>query len=352
MTGSAMPDASLDGATQPMMPATAPAAGRLAIDVAGLTIVAHKEDRAVIPLVKDISFTCRTGEVTALIGESGSGKSLTAAALLGLLDPAVYEVNVSSATIAGLRMASYDANALLPIRGTKVGYVVQDPGSALDPTMKIGDQLAELFVIHRGMTFLAARHEVNRLLDQVRIPQAAARYDDYPHAFSGGMKQRVIIAGAIALGPDILIADEPTTALDVTVQAEILSLIDELRTANGMSVLLITHDLGVVYQVAEQVLVMYAGRIVESGHVEAVCTEPAHPYTAGLLASVPDLSGHASAAVAIPGNPPVPGFDEGCSFRPRCMKAQPICDIDRPQLQHRAASAAACHFPVSGGRLT
>jgi oligopeptide/dipeptide ABC transporter ATP-binding protein len=331
---------------------TKPTAKKPAIDVAGLTITARREDGGSVPLVKDISFACQAGEVTALIGESGSGKSLTAAALLGVLDEAVYDVCTQDLTIAGQRAITYDAEALSPIRGRKVGYIVQDPGSALDPTMKVGDQLAELFMIHRGMDHSAARREVNRLLDLVRIPNATARYDDYPHAFSGGMKQRVIIAGAVALSPEVLIADEPTTALDVTVQAEILALIDDLRTTYGMSVLLITHDLGVVYQVADNVLVMYAGRIVEKGPVETICTTPAHPYTAGLLASVPDLSRSGATIAAIPGNPPKPGQDQGCAFSPRCVRAQAVCGTDRPHLQQRAQSTAACHFPVtSGGHL-
>ncbi len=320
-----------------------------AINVAGLTITARGEGGGSVPLVKDISFACEVGEVTALIGESGSGKSLTAAALLGVLDESVYDVHTQGLVVAGHRAAQYDAEALAPIRGRKVGYIVQDPGSALDPTMKIGDQLAELFMIHQGMGHSAARREVVRLLDLVRIPDAAARSDDYPHAFSGGMKQRVIIAGAVALSPEVLIADEPTTALDVTVQAEILALIDDLRTEYGMSVLLITHDLGIVYQVADHVLVMYAGRIVEKGPVETVCVAPTHPYTAGLLASVPDLSRSGAVSAAIPGSPPKPGQDSGCAFAPRCFRAKPICGMDRPLLQQGTQSAVACHFPVSSG---
>jgi oligopeptide/dipeptide ABC transporter ATP-binding protein len=222
--------------------------------------------------------------------------------------------------------------------------------------MRVGDQIAELFMVHRGMGKAAAWREAVRLLDLVRIPNAAARAADYPHSFSGGMKQRVIIAGAVALSPEVLIADEPTTALDVTVQAEILSLIDDLRNAYGMGVLLITHDLGVVYQVADRVLVMYAGRIVETGDVETVCTAPSHPYTAGLLASVPDLSHPGAATAAIPGNPPKPGDDRGCSFAPRCTRAQPVCSTQLPLLEPAARSVAACHFPIgtesSHGRAT
>ncbi|MBM6596369.1 ABC transporter ATP-binding protein [Microvirga pudoricolor] len=320
-----------------------------AIAVAGLSITARDDAGSSLPLVKDISFTCNAGEVTALIGESGSGKSLTATALLGLLDPDVYDVRSHALSVAGYPAAPHDPESLAPIRGRKVGYIVQDPGAALDPTMKVGDQLAELFMIHRGMSHSDARREVIRLLNLVRIPNATARADDYPHQFSGGMKQRVIIAGAVALSPEVLIADEPTTALDVTVQAEILTLIDDLRNEYAMGVLLITHDLGVVYQVADRVLVMYAGRIVEKGEVEAICSTPAHPYTAGLLVSVPDLSRTGAVSAAIPGSPPRPGLDRGCPFAPRCFQAQSVCATDLPVLQQSGHTMAACHFPISDG---
>lgn len=316
------------------------------LDVQGLSIQALSPAGEVLPLVKDIGFSCQAGEITALIGESGSGKSLTAAAMLGVLPTDTYTVTTRSLLVAGHRLATYDPDALAPVRGSRVGYVVQEPGTALDPTMRVGDQLAELFMVHRGLGRSAARREAIRHLDMVRIPNAAARADDYPHAFSGGMKQRVIIAGAVALSPQILVADEPTTALDVTVQAEILALIDELRTSIGMAVLLITHDLGVVYQVAHHVLVMYAGRIVESGRVEAVCTAPSHPYTAGLLASVPDLSRPGAVTAAIPGNPPRPGPDRGCAFAPRCGHARPDCTQAVPALAQAGSSHAACFHPL------
>jgi ABC-type dipeptide/oligopeptide/nickel transport system ATPase component len=256
--------------------------GVLSVD--GLSIAAGS-----LPLVADVSFGVAAGQVTALIGESGSGKSLTASALLGLLDPEVYRVEVGRLVVAGETIARYGRAAFRGIRGRKVGYVTQDPGTALDPTMTVGDQLAELFVVHRGQGWAEARREAVRVLDLVRIPKAAARAADYPHAFSGGMKQRVVIAGAVALSPMLLIADEPTTALDVTVQAEILLLLDELRRTLGTGLLLITHDLGIVYQIAHEVLVMHGGRIVERGHAEAICTAPTDPYTARLVAAVPDL---------------------------------------------------------------
>ncbi len=265
-------------------PGTAPA-----LAVEGLHVDAMRRGEPPLPLVKGISFAVPSGGITALIGESGSGKSLTAAAMLGLLDPDIYRVRFDRLAVAGLDIRRAEEAAFQPVRGARVGYVTQDPSTALDPTMTVGDQLAELFVVHRGLGWREARAEAIRALDLVRIPDAAARAADYPHAFSGGMKQRVVIAGAVALSPTLLIADEPTTALDVTVQAGILALIDELRRTLGMSVLLITHDLAIVYQMCDAVLVMSGGTLVEAGAAEAVCTAPRHPYTARLLAAVPDL---------------------------------------------------------------
>lgn len=267
------------------------------IDAAGLSIAAVGAG-APLPLVHGISFTAGRGEITALIGESGSGKSLTASALLGLTDPTQYNLTFEHLRIADRSITGFAESEFAPLRGRILGYVTQDPSTALDPTMMVGDQIAELFVYHDGMSWAAARREAIRALDQVRIPSAAIRASEYPHAFSGGMKQRIIIAGAIALKPRILIADEPTSALDVTVQAEILALIDDLRRGLDMSVLLITHDLGIVYQVADQVLVMRGGSLVERGPAETICTAPTHRYTTELLLAVPDL-GKSPAAGAL-----------------------------------------------------
>jgi ABC-type dipeptide/oligopeptide/nickel transport system ATPase component len=259
------------------------------IEAAGLSIAARREDAAPLPLVHDISFAVPRGRISALIGESGSGKSLTASVLLGLTDTDQYDVSFSRLRILDTELTSVDDAGFAHLRGTSIGYVTQDPGRSLDPTMTVGDQIAELFVLHQGMGWKAARHEAIRALDQVRIASAAARASDYPHSFSGGMKQRIVIAGAIALRPRILIADEPTSALDVTVQAEILALIDELRRTMKMSVLLITHDLGIVYQLADQVLVMNRGEIVERGNAEQICRSPMQDYTRRLIAAVPDI---------------------------------------------------------------
>ncbi len=259
------------------------------IEAAGLSISARRAGEEPLPLVRDISFTVPRSAITALIGESGSGKSLTASVLLGLTDPEQYIVSFSRLGILGSEIGSLDDPAFARLRGTSIGYVTQDPGRSLDPTMTVGDQIAELFVLHQGKDWATARREAVRALDQVRIANAASRAQDYPHSFSGGMKQRIMIAGAIALTPRILVADEPTSALDVTVQAEILALIDELRRGMDMSVLLITHDLGIVYQLADQVLVMSQGAIVERGEAVGICTAPRHAYTQTLVRAVPDI---------------------------------------------------------------
>jgi ABC-type dipeptide/oligopeptide/nickel transport system ATPase component len=261
---------------------------RVELSVQNLSVAAQT-DRGLLPLVSDVSFDVASGSITALIGESGSGKSLTASAVLGLIDRSVYQVRADRLQIGSQRLEQFKEAAFRKIRGRLAGYVTQDPATALDPTMTVGDQIAEVFVTHQGMDWSAARREAVRMLELVRIPSAETRARDYPHSFSGGMRQRVVIAGAVAMSPPLLIADEPTTALDVTVQAGILALIDELRRSIGTSVLLITHDLGIVYQIAHEILVMHAGRIVERGEAEAICTSPAHAYTARLLAAVPDL---------------------------------------------------------------
>lgn len=259
------------------------------IEAAGLSVSARRDGEA-LPLVRNISFAVPRREITALIGESGSGKSLTASVLLGLTDIDQYIVSFDRLRILDAELQAIDDAGFKGLRGTSLGYVTQDPGRSLDPTMTVGDQIAELFVLHHGWDWAAARQEAIRALDQVRIASAAARVQDYPHSFSGGMKQRIVIAGAIALKPRILVADEPTSALDVTVQAEILALIDELRRGMDMSVLLITHDLGIVYQLADQVLVMNKGEIVERGDAERICKTPEHAYTRNLVSAVPDIA--------------------------------------------------------------
>jgi len=288
-----------------------------------------------LELVHGVSFDLAPGTMTALVGESGSGKSLTAQAILGLLDREVYTVSGSVMDFQGTPLGFDGRNLPKGFRGRLTGYVMQDPPSALDPTMTVGKQVAEMFVVHRGMYMRAALKEAVRLLELVQIPNAAARINDYPHQFSGGMKQRVLIAMAVALSPRLLIADEPTTALDVTVQAEILALIDDLRVELDMAVLIITHDFGVVYQCADRVLVMYAGKLVEEGDTLQITTNGRHPYTRGLISSIPDLDDLDRPVVAIPGQPPCPesSWVNSCAFYPRCAWKVARCQAEMPGME-------------------
>jgi oligopeptide/dipeptide ABC transporter ATP-binding protein len=300
------------------------------LSVRDLTVYARNPK--LLKLVDSVSFDLAAGTTTARVGESGSGISLTAQALLGLLNRDIYDVDGSTLLFEG-KPLSLDRRQQPPgFQGRMTGYIMQDPSAALDPTMTVGHQIAEMFTVHRGLSKRIAWKEAARMLDFVRIPNAAARLGDYPHQFSGGMKQRVLIAMAVALSPRLLVADEPTTALDVTVQAEILALIDDLRAEFGMAVLIITHDFGVVYQCADRVMVMYAGKLVEGGETEQVTLMGRHPYTRGLVDSIPDIDDLDRPIVAIPGQPPRPGgswssrcaFDERCSFHTeRCRSHMP-----------------------------
>jgi oligopeptide/dipeptide ABC transporter ATP-binding protein len=294
-----------------------------------------------LELVHGVSFDLEPGTVTALVGESGSGKSLTAQAILGLLDREVYTVSGSSLAFDGHALGFAGNRLPKGFRGQLTGYVMQDPSSALDPTMTVGGQIAEMFTVHRGMGRAGALKEAARMLDLVQVPNAAGRIHDYPHQFSGGMKQRVLIAMAVALSPRLLIADEPTTALDVTVQAEILALIDDLRLDLDMAVLVITHDFGVVYQCADRVLVMYAGKLVEGGETLQITERGRHPYTRGLIASIPDLDDLDRRVVPIPGQPPRPesSWRASCAFHPRCGWKGERCLTDVPPQEFVADGA-------------
>ncbi|WP_442581947.1 ABC transporter ATP-binding protein [Mesorhizobium sp. ASY16-5R] len=307
-----------------------PAAATPLLSVRDLSIRAGS-----LELVRGVSFDLQPGTMTALVGESGSGKSLTAQAILGLLDREIYTVAGADLRFQGGRLG-FEGNRLPKgFRGQLTGYVMQDPSSALDPTMTVGRQIAEMFVVHRGMDMRSALKEAARMLDFVRIPSAASRIGDYPHQFSGGMKQRVLIAMAVALSPRLLIADEPTTALDVTVQAEILALIDDLRVQLDMAVLIITHDFGVVYQCADRVMVMYAGKLVEGGETLQITENGRHPYTRGLIASIPDLDDLDRSVVAIPGQPPRPesSWIDSCAFHPRCAWKVDRCLTEAPGME-------------------
>ncbi|MFG1905960.1 ABC transporter ATP-binding protein [Kribbella sp. NPDC048928] len=301
----------------------------------------------VVAAVDGASFDVGAGETVALLGESGSGKSVTAQAVLGIVPKPAGRITGGSIT--------YDDRDLLApgvakgLRGREIAMVFQDPLSSLNPVFRVGTQIAEMFRRHRGASRREARAAALELMQRVGIPAASKRLDDYPHQFSGGMRQRVMIAMALALSPRLLIADEPTTALDVTVQAQIMDLLTRLQAEEGMSLVLITHDLGVVAGVADRVVLMYAGRVVETGPLREVYERSAHPYTTGLMASIPALEGPRNRLTPIQGSPPdLLALPTGCPFRPRCPHADALCEDVEPILEPfptRPLHQAACHHP-------
>ncbi|MFD5950306.1 dipeptide/oligopeptide/nickel ABC transporter permease/ATP-binding protein [Streptomyces collinus] len=298
-----------------------------------------------VQVVRGVDFTVRSGETLALLGESGCGKSMTAHAVAGLLDP-VAEVTGGQVRLDGVNLLGLGPRARRRLAGPHLAMVFQDALSALNPVLTVGTQLAEPFRIHEGMSRRAARARAVELMERVGIPEAHSRADAYPHQFSGGMRQRLLIATAVALRPKVLIADEPTTALDVTVQAQIMDLLSELRGEQRTALVLITHHLGLAAEHADRVAVMYAGAVVETGPVAEVFSRPHHPYTRGLLESVPAEQHRGARLRSIPGGPPEPGaVPEGCAFRTRCPLARERCATHRPALTGTGAGrSAACHF--------
>lgn len=328
--------------TDPRPPAMPGAGQAPALRVAGLRVDFPRRG-GVVHAVRGVDLEVHRGEVLALLGESGSGKSVTARAVMRLV-PRSAQITAEAIEVDGTDVLHASDAQLRRLRGEKMAMVFQDPLSALNPVLSVGSQVGELFRIHRGMGRRQARAEAERLLAAVGIPDPRGRVRDFPHQCSGGMRQRILIALAIALQPDLLIADEPTTALDVTVQAQILDLLRSLQREMNLAVLLITHDLGVVCEVADRVAVMYAGRVVETGAAEQVLSRPAHPYTRALLDSVPQ--GHpADDLPVIAGSPPpADQILPGCSFAPRCELAQDRCLRELPTLDAVApARMAACH---------
>jgi oligopeptide/dipeptide ABC transporter ATP-binding protein len=281
----------------------------------------------------DVSFTLASGEVLGLVGESGSGKTVTCRALMRLLPSRQARVTGGSARIDGVDLVTLDEAAMRQVRGATIGMIFQNPMTHLDPVMTVGDQIAEPLRVHQGMSKAAARERAVELLRQVGIPDPASRVHAYPHEFSGGMRQRAMIAAALACGPKLLIADEPTTALDVTVQAQILRLLLELRDRAGLAIILISHDLGVVAQICDTIAVMYAGRIVERAAKKTLLERPLHPYTAGLIASQPGTATPLQELPSIQGQPPsLIDLPRGCSFHPRCALAEAACQVSPPPL--------------------
>jgi peptide/nickel transport system ATP-binding protein len=298
--------------------------------------------RGVLTAVDDVSFTIAPGEVLGVVGESGAGKSLTGAAIIGLLEPPG-RIAGGEILLNGKRIDNLPYEALRKIRGREIGAIFQDPLTSLNPLYTIGRQLVETIQTHLDMTEAAARDRAVKLLEEVGIPAARERIEHYPHQFSGGMRQRVVIALALAAEPKVIIADEPTTALDVSIQAQIITLLKRLCRDHGTSVMLVTHDMGVIAETADRVAVMYAGRVAEIGPVADVIHKPQHPYTIGLMGSIPQFETHLDRLIQIDGAMPrLDSIPAGCAFNPRCTKAFDMCRTSRPELMVAAASRAAC----------
>lgn len=286
------------------------------------------------------------GQTLGLVGESGSGKSMTALALLGLL-PKAARVEGGSLRFQGREILGLGEEELRQLRGRQIAMVFQEPSSCLNPLLRIGYQIEEVLALHQGLQGKLARQEAKRLLVRVGLSEAAMRLDQYPHQFSGGMRQRAMIAMAIAGKPKLLIADEPTTALDVTIQAQILELIAELQRSEGMAVILITHDLGVVANSCKRVAVMYAGRLVEQAPVDDLFSRPKHPYTLGLLESIPRIDAAQTKLTPIPGQPPdLSALPQGCKFQPRCSHAIERCKTEDPPWFGSGAQTFRCFNEV------
>ena len=297
--------------------------------------------------VHDISFDIAPGEVLGVVGESGAGKSLTGAAIIGLLDPPG-RIAGGEIRLSGRRIDNLPESAMRVIRGREIGAVFQDPLTSLNPLYTIGRQLIETIRTHLDLDEAAARKRAIGLLDEVGIPAAARRIDQYPHHFSGGMRQRVVIALALAANPKLIVADEPTTALDVSIQAQIIQLLKRLCRDHGTAVMLVTHDMGVIAETADRVAVMYAGRIVEIGPVADVIHRPQHPYTVGLMGSIPSIVEERERLTQIDGAMPrLTAIPRGCTFHPRCLHAFERCREERPDLMDAGATRAACWLLVA-----
>jgi peptide/nickel transport system ATP-binding protein len=287
--------------------------------------------RGVLTAIDDVSFDIMPGEVLGVVGESGAGKSLTGAAIIGLLEPPG-RIAGGEILLKGQRIDNLGAEAMRRIRGKRIGMVFQDPLTSLNPLYTVAQQLIETIRTHADISDAEARKRAVALLDRVGIPAAARRIDDYPHHFSGGMRQRVVIALALCAEPELVIADEPTTALDVSVQSQIIDLIKEICAERGAAVMLITHDMGVIAETADRVAVLYSGRVAEIGPVTQVITAPEHPYTVGLMGSIPTLTQDHARLVAIPGAMPrLNAIPQGCAFNPRCERAFDRCFTERPE---------------------
>jgi peptide/nickel transport system ATP-binding protein len=298
--------------------------------------------RGTLVAVDDISFDIGPGEVLGVVGESGAGKSLTGMSIIGLLEPPG-RIAGGQIQLEGERIDNLPYEKLRRIRGAKIGAIFQDPLTSLNPLYTIGQQLTETIRTHIDMSDRAARDRAIELLSEVGIPSPGLRIDHYPHQFSGGMRQRVVIALALCANPRLIVADEPTTALDVSIQAQIIALLKRLCREHGTAVMLVTHDMGVIAETADRVAVMYAGRIAEIGPVRAVVKSPKHPYTRGLMGAIPHVGHDAARLTQIDGSMPrLTAIPQGCAFNPRCPHVFERCRVERPDLLEGGSSRAAC----------
>lgn len=313
------------------------------LSVSGLA-VQFPTRRGTLTAIKDITFEVQPGEILGMVGESGAGKSMTGAAIIGLLEPPG-RISAGEIQLEGERIDNLSPAQMRRIRGRRIGAIFQDPLTSLNPVLTVGEQLIETIRTHLGLDQKAARGRAIEWLARVGIPAPEKRIDTYPHQYSGGMRQRVVIALALCTEPRLIIADEPTTALDVSVQAQIIALLRQLARETGAAVILVTHDMGVIAETADRVAVMYAGRIIEIGLVADVIASPAHPYTAGLMASIPRLGPRPGRLPQIDGAMPrLNARPPGCAFSPRCPRAFSPCTVTRPELLPQGTSAVACHL--------
>jgi len=308
--------------------------------------------RGTLLALDDVSFDIAPGEILGVVGESGAGKSLTGAAIIGLLEPPG-RVAGGEIRLSGERIDHLPPEAMRRIRGRRIGAIFQDPLTSLNPLYTVGQQLVETIRVHLGVDATEARRRAIALLQETGIPAAEQRIDQYPHQFSGGMRQRVVIALALAAQPQLIVADEPTTALDVSIQAQIIALLKKLTKDHGASVMLVTHDMGVIAEACDRVAVMYAGRIVEIGPVAEVIHRPAHPYTAGLMGAIPSMAVERERLMQIDGAMPrLTAIPTGCAFNPRCPQVFERCRSVRPDLMAAGATRAACWLHAAGAGVT
>jgi peptide/nickel transport system ATP-binding protein len=347
-TSGAATDASAAGTAPHREPAAAPAAARAGAAGGGPLLevrnlrVEFPSRRGTLVAIDNVSFTIGPGEVLGVVGESGAGKSVTGAAIIGLIEPPG-RIASGEILLEGKRIDNLPPEALRQVRGRSIGAIFQDPLTSLNPLYTVGRQLTETIRTHLPLDVHAARERAVSLLEATGIPAAAERIDHYPHQFSGGMRQRVVIALALAAQPRLVVADEPTTALDVSIQAQIISLIKKLCREQGTAVMLVTHDMGVIAETADRVAVMYAGRIAEIGPVADVIHRPQHPYTVGLMGSIPSIGGDRERLTQIDGAMPrLNAIPTGCAFNPRCPQVMARCRVNRPSLMPAGASQAAC----------